>query len=68
MLRIEKLLSQESNQNVHSVLCCAQNSCQHFPHGKTMLLKKEFWGLFCEEHKAYGMDIPRRLHVRGDMK
>jgi hypothetical protein len=33
-----------------------------------MLLKKEFWGLFCEEHKAYGMDIPRRLHVRGDMK
>jgi hypothetical protein len=33
-----------------------------------MLLKEEFWGLSFEECKAYGMDIPRRLHVRADMK
>jgi hypothetical protein len=33
-----------------------------------ILLKEEFWGLFFEEHKTYGMDIPKRLHVSGDMK
>jgi hypothetical protein len=32
------------------------------------LLREEFWGLSFEEHKAYGMDILRRLHVKGDMK
>jgi len=31
-------------------------------------LKKEFWGLSFEECKVYGIDIPRRLHVRIDMK
>jgi hypothetical protein len=33
-----------------------------------MLLRKEFWGMSFEEHRAYGMDIPRRLHVRIDIK
>jgi hypothetical protein len=33
-----------------------------------MLIKKEFWGLSFENHKTYGMDIPRKLHVKGDMK
>jgi hypothetical protein len=33
-----------------------------------MLLKEKFWDLSFEEHKVYGMDIPRRLHVKGDMK
>jgi hypothetical protein len=33
-----------------------------------MLLREEFWGLSFERCKSYGMDIPRRLHVRGDMK
>ncbi len=33
-----------------------------------MLLREEFWGLSFENHKADGMDIPSRLHVRGDMK
>jgi hypothetical protein len=32
------------------------------------LLKEEFWGLSFENHIAYGMDIPRRLHMKGDMK
>jgi hypothetical protein len=31
------------------------------------MLKEKFWGLSFEE-RAYGMDILRRLHVRGDMK
>jgi hypothetical protein len=29
-----------------------------------MLLREKFWGLSFEERKVYGMDIPRRLHVR----
>jgi len=33
-----------------------------------MLLKEEFWDLSFEECKMYGMDIPRRLHVRENMK
>jgi len=32
------------------------------------LLKEEFWGLSFEEHITYGMDIPRRLHVKVNMK
>jgi len=32
------------------------------------LLKEEFWGLSFEERKTYGMEIPKRLHVRVDMK
>ncbi len=68
MSRIEKLLSQNSVQNVSSTLCCAQNYCQHFFHEKMALLKEEFWGLSFENHIAYGMDIPRRLHMKGDMK
>ncbi len=63
-----KLLSQESVRNVNYALCCAWNYCQHFPCEKTKLLREEFWGLSSEERKTYGMDIPRRLHVRADMK
>jgi hypothetical protein len=33
-----------------------------------MLLKEEFWSLSFEDHRAYGMDIPRKLHVKGDIK
>jgi hypothetical protein len=33
-----------------------------------MLLREEFWGLFFEERRVYGMDIPRRLHVRANIK
>jgi hypothetical protein len=33
-----------------------------------MLLKEEFWGLSFEKHKTYGMDIPKKLHMRVDMK
>jgi hypothetical protein len=40
------------------------NCCQHFPCEKT-LLKQEFWSLSFENRKAYGLDIPKRLHTRG---
>jgi hypothetical protein len=30
------------------------------------LLKQKFWSFSFEDCKAYGLDIPRRLHTRGD--
>jgi hypothetical protein len=66
VLRIEKLRSQESIWNVSSMLCCTWNCCQHFFHEKTLI--EEFWGLSFEDCRTYGMDIPRRLHVKRDMK
>jgi hypothetical protein len=41
------------------------NCCQHFPREKTLLLKQKFWSLSFEDHRAYGLDIPGRLHMRG---
>jgi hypothetical protein len=32
------------------------------------MLREEFWGFSFEERRTYGMDIPRKLHVRRDMK
>jgi hypothetical protein len=46
--------------------CCAMNFCQHFSHKNTLLLRQEFWGLSFEDHKTYGLDIPRRLHTKGN--
>jgi hypothetical protein len=68
MSMINKLLSQEFVQNVSFALCCAQNCYQCFLGQKTTLLREEFWGLSFEKCKAYGMDIPRRLHVRTNTK
>jgi hypothetical protein len=53
---------------VNFTLCCTWNCCQHFPCEKTKLFRQEFWGLSFEECKVYGMDIPRRLHVKANMK
>jgi len=50
-----------------TIMLHAQNCCQHYLHEK-MLLKEDIWGLSFEDHKMYGMDIPRRLHVKLDMK
>jgi hypothetical protein len=30
-------------------------------------LKEEFWGLSFEKLRAYGMDIPKRLHMKRDI-
>ncbi len=51
--------------NVGVAKCWAMNCCQHFPCAKTLLLIQEFWNLSFEDHKAYGLDIPRRLHMKG---
>jgi hypothetical protein len=55
------MLSEEFVRNVGVAKCCAMNCCQHFPHEKTLLLKQNFWSLSFEDHRAYGLDIPRRL-------
>jgi len=41
------------------------NCCQHFPYENTLLLGQEFWNLSFEDHRAYGLDIPRSLHMKG---
>jgi hypothetical protein len=54
---------------MHSVSasnCCAMNYRQRFLHKKTLLLRQEFWSLSFEDHRTYGLDIPRRLHMRGN--
>ncbi len=62
---IDKVLLEESMYNVHMALCCSMNCCQHFLQEKT-LLRQEFWSLLFENHKTYGLDIPRSLHMKGD--
>jgi hypothetical protein len=62
--RSEKMLLEESVCNVGAAKCYAMNCYQHFPRENT-LLKQEFWSLSFEDHRAYGLDIPRRLHTRG---
>jgi hypothetical protein len=54
----------ESVCNVGVTKCYTMNCCQHFLHENT-LLKQEFWNLSFEDHKTYGLDIPRRLHMKG---
>jgi hypothetical protein len=38
---------------------------KHFPREKTLLLRYKFWNLSFEDWRAYGLDILRRLHMRG---
>ncbi len=59
------MLLEEFMHNVGAIKCCTMNCCQHFPHEKTLLLRQEFWNFSFEDHIAYGLDIPRRLHMRG---
>ncbi len=33
-----------------------------------MLLRQEYWSLMFEDQKAYGLDVPRRLYTRRDIK
>jgi hypothetical protein len=44
---------------------CTMNYCQQFLHEKTLLLRQKFWSLSFEDHQTYGLDIPKRLHIRG---
>jgi hypothetical protein len=39
-----------------------------FSSWKTLLLKEEFWGISFEYCKTYGLNIPRRLDRKRDMK
>jgi hypothetical protein len=66
--RIKKFLFEEFVHNVNVLHCCSKNCCQHFPCEKTLFLKQDFWGLSFEDHRTYCLNIPRRLHMKGDMK
>jgi len=51
--------------NVGATKCCTMNCCQYFPREKNLLLRYEFWNLSFEDCRAYGLNIPRRLHMKG---
>jgi hypothetical protein len=64
--RIEKVLSEESYHGVRATMCCSLKCYQHFPREMTRLLRHEFWNGSLEERSTHTLDIPRRLHRRGD--
>jgi hypothetical protein len=66
VLRIEKVLNEESCRGVGAAMCCSLNCCQHFPREMTRLLRHEFWNKLFKERSTHMLDIPRRLHRRGD--
>ncbi len=69
MLRMDKLLFEESICNVGIILCYFLNYCQYLPHEKTTLnVRKEFWKMFYEDQKVYGLNIPRQLHLKVDVR
>jgi hypothetical protein len=65
--RIEKMLLEESMCNMGAITCCTMNCCQHFPHEKT-LLRQKFWSLSFKDRITYGLDILKRLHMRGNRR
>ncbi len=56
----------ESVCNANASIYCVMNYCQCFLHEKTLLLRQKFWSLSFENRRTYGLDIPRRLHMKGD--
>jgi hypothetical protein len=66
VLKIKKVLSEESCYGVEVATCRSLNCCQHFLRQMTRLLKHEFWNKPFEEKIAHTLDIPRRLHRIGD--
>jgi hypothetical protein len=66
ILRIKKVLSEESCCGIKVAMCCLLNCCQHFPRQMIGILRHEFWNKLFEERFAHTLDIPRRFHRRGD--
>jgi predicted transcriptional regulator len=66
ILRIEKVLNEESCRGVRVVMCCSLNYCQHFLHQMKGILKHKFWNKSFEERSACMLNILKRLHRRGD--
>jgi hypothetical protein len=68
MSRIDKLLFEESIQTIGVIVYYSLNCCQYFLWEKIALMRKEFWKMFCEDKKAYGLDIPQWLHSKVDVR
>jgi hypothetical protein len=66
---MDKLLFEESICNVGTIVCYSLNYCQYLPHEKTTLnVRKKFWKIFYEDKKVYGLDIPRQLCLKANVK
>jgi len=64
--KIEKVLSKESCCGVGVVMCCSLSYCQHFPYQMIGFIKHKFWNKSFEERSAHLLDIPKRLHKKGN--
>jgi len=62
------VVSNEFSRNVNAILCCPWNYYHYFLHEKTLLLRKKFWGPSFQDYRMYGLNIPRRLDTRRNMK
>ncbi len=60
------MLSKESCHGVVAMMCCSLNCCQHLLCKMMGLLKDKFWNKSFEERSTHTLDIPKRLHQRGD--
>jgi hypothetical protein len=59
VLRIEKLLSEESCCGVRVTMCCSLNYCQHFPQQMMRLFRHEFWNKSLEERIAHMLEFQK---------
>ncbi len=66
ILRIEKVLKEESCHGVGAMMCSSLYYCQHFPCQMTRWLRHKFQNKSFEEKCTHTLDIPRRLHQRRD--
>ncbi len=64
--RIEKVLSEESCRGIGAAMCCSLSYYRHFPHQMIGILKHKFWNKSFEEKFVHMLDIPKRLHKKGD--
>ncbi len=64
--KIEKVLSKESCRGVRVAMCCSLRYCQHFPCQMIRIFRHKFWNKSFEERFAHMLDIPRRLHEKGN--
>ncbi len=62
VLKIVKVLSEESCRGVGVAMCCSLNFYQHFFHQMTGIFRHEFWKKSFKERSVHMLDIPRRPH------
>jgi hypothetical protein len=66
ILWIKKVLSEESYHGVGAMMWCSSKCYQHFPCEMTRLFIHKFWYKSFEKRSTHMLDIPKRLHRKGN--